>query len=119
MLVKHLDHKNVVKQPLLQINIADVTTQLAQNAKKQASVAIVGALSDLIKHLRKCLQHQAEVSSPKSTDKWITDLQSALERCILQLLKKVCGFTSNFEFWIRDYPSVICKDIIELDFAVE
>ncbi|KAF3458013.1 hypothetical protein FNV43_RR02676 [Rhamnella rubrinervis] len=89
MLVKHLDHKNVVKQPLLQINIANVTTQLALNAKQQASVAIVGALSDLIKHLRKCLQNQAEVSSPKSTDKWIPDLQSALERCISQLSEKV------------------------------
>ncbi|XP_048333178.2 protein SEMI-ROLLED LEAF 2 isoform X1 [Ziziphus jujuba] len=89
MLVKHLDHKNVVKQPLLQINIINVTTQLAQNAKQQASVAIIGALSDLIKQLRKCLQNQSEVSSPKSTDKWIADLQLALEGCISQLSKKV------------------------------
>lgn len=102
MLVKHLDHKNVVKQPLIQINIVNVATQLALNAKQQASVPIVGALSDLIKHLRKCLQNQAEVSSPKSTDKWITDLQSALERCILQLSKKVCDFTSNFKFRTQD-----------------
>lgn len=102
MLVKHLDHKNVVKQPLLQINIINVTTQLAKNAKQQALVAIIGALSDLIKQLRKCLQNQAEVSSPKSTDKWIADLQTALEGCISQLSKKVCLFTSKFEFRVLD-----------------
>ncbi|XP_061990163.1 protein SEMI-ROLLED LEAF 2 isoform X2 [Rosa rugosa] len=89
ILVKHLDHKNVVKQPLLQTDIVNVTTQIAQSAKQQASVAIIGAISDLIKHLRKCLQNQAEGSNPSSTDKWNQDLQSALERCISQLSNKV------------------------------
>nr|XP_011457274.1 PREDICTED: uncharacterized protein LOC101313176 isoform X3 [Fragaria vesca subsp. vesca] len=89
ILVKHLDHKNVVKQPRLQTDIVNVTTQIAQSAKQQASVAIIGAISDLIKHLRKCLQNQAEVSNPTSTEKWNQDLQSALERCILQLSNKV------------------------------
>ncbi|CAB4294035.1 unnamed protein product [Prunus armeniaca] len=92
ILVKHLDHKNVVKQPRLQADIVNVTTQIAQGAKQQASVAITGAISDLIKHLRKCLQNQAEVSSPGSTDKWNPDLLSALERCISQLSNKVCHF---------------------------
>jgi hypothetical protein len=93
ILVKHLDHKNVVKQPLVQINIVNATTQLAKNAKQQASVAIIGAISDLIKHLRKCLQNLAEASSPRdATDKWNTDLHSALEECISQLSIKVCNF---------------------------
>lgn len=91
-MVKHLDHKNVVKQPRLQTDIVNVTTQIAQSAKQQASVAIIGAISDLIKHLRKCLQNQAEVSNPSSTDKWNQDLQSALERCISQLSNKVYLF---------------------------
>ncbi|GFY81384.1 ARM repeat superfamily protein [Actinidia rufa] len=90
ILVKHLDHKNIVKQPVKQINIVNVTTQLAQNAKQEASIAIVGAITDLMKHLRKCMQYSAEASSPSdSLDKWNTDLQSALEKCILQLSKKV------------------------------
>ena len=79
ILVKHLDHKNVAKQPNLQIDIIDVTTRLAQNVKQHASVAIIGAISDLIKHLKKCLQNLVD-----------TKLQSALERCILQISKKVC-----------------------------
>lgn len=88
ILVKHLDHKNVIKQPLLQINIINVTTNLAKSAKQHASVAIVGSLADLVKHLRKCLQNQAEASSPKSAES-ISDLQTALERCISQLSEKV------------------------------
>ncbi|KAI8012100.1 60S ribosomal protein L4 [Camellia lanceoleosa] len=89
ILVKHLDHKNIVKQPIKQIRIVNVTTQLAQNAKLEASVAIIGAITELMKQLRKCMQCSSEASSPSdSSDKWNTDLQSALEKCILQLSNK-------------------------------
>ncbi|KAI8002825.1 hypothetical protein LOK49_LG08G02081 [Camellia lanceoleosa] len=90
ILVKHLDHKNIVKQPIKQIRIVNVTTQLAQNAKLEASVAIIGAITELMKQLRKCMQCSAEASSPSdSSDKWNIDLQSALEKCTLQLANKV------------------------------
>ncbi|XP_057452957.1 protein SEMI-ROLLED LEAF 2-like isoform X2 [Lotus japonicus] len=90
ILVKHLDHKNVAKQPILQIDIIKTTTQLAQNVKHQTSVPIIGAISDLIKRLRKCLQNSAEASSiGNDAFKLNTELQSALERCILQLSTKV------------------------------
>jgi len=93
ILVKHLDHKNVIKKPLVQINIVNVTTKLAKNAKPQASVAIIAAITDLIKNLRKCLQNLAEVPSPRDlTDKWNT-LHSALEKCISQMSIKVCNFS--------------------------
>lgn len=89
ILVKHLDHKNVVKQPHLQINILNVTTQLAKRAKQQASVAIIGALTDLVKYLRKCLQNQSEASNRESPDNCNSDIQTSLERCISQLSDKV------------------------------
>ncbi|KAL5152378.1 Protein EFR3 B [Glycine soja] len=90
ILVKHLDHKNVAKKLILQIDIINTTTQLAQNVKQQASVAIIGAISDLIKHLRKCLQNLAEASSNgNDAYKLNAELQSALEMCILQLSNKV------------------------------
>ncbi|KAL8153603.1 hypothetical protein V2J09_011363 [Rumex salicifolius] len=90
MLVKHLDHKNVVKQPLKQINILNVTMHLSQYAKQQVSVAITGALTDLMKHLRKCMQYSAEASSRvNGADKLNADLQSAIEQCILALSKKI------------------------------
>ncbi|KAF1899680.1 hypothetical protein Lal_00019810 [Lupinus albus] len=90
ILVKHLDHKSVVKQPILQINIINTTTQLAQNMKQQASVALVGAIFDLINHLRRCLKNSSEASHIGSDGyKLNTELQSALEVCILQLANKV------------------------------
>ncbi|XP_055836227.1 protein SEMI-ROLLED LEAF 2 isoform X2 [Solanum dulcamara] len=90
ILVKHLDHKNIVKQPDIQISIVNVVTHLVENAKEKASATIVGVINDLIKHLRKCMQYSTEASSPK--DGLIasnSNLQSALEKCILQLSKKV------------------------------
>ncbi|XP_045824109.1 protein SEMI-ROLLED LEAF 2-like [Trifolium pratense] len=90
ILVKHLDHKNVSKQPILQINITNTISQLAQNVKQRASVTIIGAISDLIKHLRKCLQNLAASSSFGNNEyKLNAELQSALEMCILQLSNKV------------------------------
>ncbi|KAF8014136.1 hypothetical protein BT93_H0085 [Corymbia citriodora subsp. variegata] len=90
ILVKHLDHKNVAGKPLLQINIVHVTTQLARSAKGQASVTIIGAITDLIKQLKKCLQNLSERLTPgDGLDKRNTDLQSALESCISELSKKV------------------------------
>ncbi|XWS35272.1 hypothetical protein CRYUN_Cryun21dG0111900 [Craigia yunnanensis] len=90
ILVKHVEHKNVAKQPQIQVNIVNVITELAQNAKPQSSVAIIGAITDLMRHLRKCLQNSAELSSSgDDIDKYNTDLQLGLEKCISQLSNKV------------------------------
>ena len=90
ILIKHLDHRNIAKQPILQVNIVKITSQLAENVEQQVSVAIVGAISDLIKQLRKCLQNLAEASDVGSDEyKSNIELQSALEMCILQLANKV------------------------------
>ncbi|TYI61056.1 hypothetical protein E1A91_D10G146200v1 [Gossypium mustelinum] len=90
ILVKHMEHKNVAKQPHIQVNIVNVITQLAQNAKLQPSMAIIGTIADLMKHLRKCLQNSPELSSSGGAiDKYNTDLLLALEKCISQLSNKV------------------------------
>lgn len=90
ILVKHLDHKNIVKQPDIQISIVNVVTHLVESAKEKASATIVGVINDLIKHLRKCMQYSTEASSPKDgLNTSNSNLQSALEKCILQLSKKV------------------------------
>ncbi|KAI3503996.1 hypothetical protein L1887_32540 [Cichorium endivia] len=90
ILIKHLDHKDVMKQPIIQMHIVKVATQLSQYVKQQASVPIVGAITDLIKHLRKCLQNLSEPSSPRvGPVSCYMDLQSALEDCISNLSHKV------------------------------
>ncbi|XP_047334332.1 protein SEMI-ROLLED LEAF 2-like [Impatiens glandulifera] len=87
MLVKHLDHKNIPKPSQTQIDIVKLVTLLTKNAKQEASLAIIGAISDLVKHLRKHIQY----SSPDGdeSDKCNIDLHSAIEHCILKLTEKV------------------------------
>ncbi|KAL1811020.1 hypothetical protein ACET3Z_021085 [Daucus carota] len=90
LLVKHLEHKNVGKQYSMQIDIVNVATQIAENVKPQSSVAIIGALADLMKHLRKCIQNAIESPNPEDGSyKCNLDLQIALENCISKLSHKV------------------------------
>jgi len=89
-MIKHLDHKNIAKQPDMQIDIIHVATRLARHAKLQASLAIVTAINDLMRHLRKCLQCSIEASSPgNDINKWNSALHSAIEECLLELANKV------------------------------
>ncbi|WCJ41358.1 ARM repeat superfamily protein [Euphorbia peplus] len=89
-LVKHLDNKNVSNQPLVQTDIVNITMKLGKNAKKEATFAITGAIFDLIKQLRKCLQISDELSKDGDcADNRIANLQPALEKCIFQLSNKV------------------------------
>ncbi|XP_068646363.1 protein SEMI-ROLLED LEAF 2-like isoform X2 [Aristolochia californica] len=90
ILVKHLDHKNVVKWPNMQIDIVRVTTGLARYSRLQASVAIIGAISEIIKLLRKCMQCSIEARNVgDDAMKLNATLHSALEECLLQLSNKV------------------------------
>ncbi|GMH18201.1 hypothetical protein Nepgr_020042 [Nepenthes gracilis] len=91
LLIKHLDHKNVMRQPVKQISIINVTTQLAETARQQASVALIGALSDLVKHLCKYMQYSSEASSSlgDGIDTLNVDLLSAIKKCMLQLSYKI------------------------------
>lgn len=82
-------------RPQLQIDIVNVTSQLACNANRGASVTIIGAIGDLIKQLRRCLQCLAEGSSHGgASDKKTVDLQFALESCISELANIV-----SVHFW--------------------
>ncbi|PKU67669.1 uncharacterized protein LOC110106753 isoform X2 [Dendrobium catenatum] len=90
MLVKHLDHKAVQKQPEMQINMINVATCLAEHSKPQTSLAIISTINDLVRHLRRSMQCTI-VNTGLSEDmsKWGTKFQTALEECIVQLSNKV------------------------------
>lgn len=89
-MVKHLDHKNVAKDIDLQINIINIVAQIAQQAQMQASISIVTALCDLMRHLRKCLQSSIEDSDiGRETSKQNSILHYSLEVCVMELTKKV------------------------------
>ncbi|KAL0865430.1 hypothetical protein Bca101_044548 [Brassica carinata] len=88
-LIKHLDHKNVMKQLGIQVNMVNVATCLVLHAKQQASSALTAVIADLIKHLRKCLQNAAESDLSADETKQNSELQHALENCIAELSNKV------------------------------
>ncbi|GJM92190.1 hypothetical protein PR202_ga08630 [Eleusine coracana subsp. coracana] len=90
--IKHIDHKSVAKKPVKQINIVKVASYLARHAKLKASVTIAGAISDLIKHLRKCMHFAIEASNVQDdAHKWNNALHLALEECLVQLTEKGSG----------------------------
>uniref|UniRef100_A0A1J3GBB5 Protein EFR3-like protein n=1 Tax=Noccaea caerulescens TaxID=107243 RepID=A0A1J3GBB5_NOCCA len=90
MLIKHLDHKSVVKQPSMQLNILEVTSSLAENAKVEHSAAIVSAISDTMRHLRKCMHSSLDESNLGSEAVNSNRIVSvAVDKCLVQLTKKV------------------------------
>ncbi|KAM1158050.1 hypothetical protein FF1_028587 [Malus domestica] len=90
ILIKHLDHKNVLKNPNMQLDIVDVATSLAREAKVQSSVAIIGALSDMMRHLRKSIHCSLDDSNlGAEVIEWNQKFQAAVDECLVQLIHKV------------------------------
>lgn len=90
-LIKHIDHKSISKQLITQVNIINVARHLTQQAKFQCSLSIMTSISELMRHLRKCLQCSMEVSNQGDLDveKWNSVLHFSLEECLVQLANKV------------------------------
>ncbi|XP_027918303.1 uncharacterized protein LOC114177223 isoform X2 [Vigna unguiculata] len=90
MLIKHLDHKTVLKEPHMQLDIVEVTTSLSQYAKVQPSVSIIGAVSDMMRHLRKCIHCSLEESkmSPDEIN-WNKNFRKIVDKCLVKLSNKV------------------------------
>lgn len=99
ILIKHLDHKSVPKDPDTQIEILNITTSLGEHAKIEASVAIIGAVSDIMRLLRKCIHCllDDQRSGPDAM-KWNRNFQEAVEKCLVQLSSKVMLFSHTFYF---------------------
>ncbi|CAH2058461.1 unnamed protein product [Thlaspi arvense] len=90
MLIKHLDNKSVLKQPSMQLNILEVTSSLAENAKVEHSAAIVSAISDIMRHLRKCMHSSLdEANLGTEVANYNRTLSVAVDKCLVQLMKKV------------------------------
>lgn len=96
MLIKHLDHKTVLKELNMQIDIVEVTTSLAQYAKVQPSVSIIGAVSDMMRHLRKSI-HCCLDNSSQATDviNWNKNFRKVVDKCLIQLSNKVSHFSHS------------------------
>ncbi|KAJ9158809.1 hypothetical protein P3X46_024355 [Hevea brasiliensis] len=90
ILIKHLDHKNVLKKPNMQLDIVNVATCLVRQTKVQPSVAIIGALSDMMRHLRKsihCSLDDADLGT--EVIEWNRRFRAAVDECLVQIAYKV------------------------------
>lgn len=99
ILIKHLDHKNVLKEPDMQLDIVEVTTSLSQHAKVESSVAIIAAVSDVVRHLRKsihCSLDDANLGA--DVIKWNKSFREAVDECLVQLTHKV-ALTLHSKFY--------------------
>lgn len=97
MLIKHLDHKAVLKEPHMQLDIVEVTTSLSQYAKVQPSISIIGAVSDMMRHLRKCI-HCSLDESKLAPDEiaWNKKFRRVVDKCLVKLSNKVHQFFHSF-----------------------
>ncbi|WJX49656.1 hypothetical protein P8452_36061 [Trifolium repens] len=90
ILVKHLDHKNVLKNPNMQLDIVGVITHLAKQTRVQQSVAIIGALSDMMRHLRKSIHCSLDDSSlGNEVIQWNQKYRAEVDECLVQLTIKI------------------------------
>ncbi|XP_031399290.1 protein SEMI-ROLLED LEAF 2 isoform X2 [Punica granatum] len=90
ILIKHLDHRNVLKQPSMQLDIVELTTFLAQQAKVEASVPIIGAVSDIMRHLRKSIHCSLDDANlGDDVIKWNRRFGEMVDECLVELSLKV------------------------------
>ncbi|XP_047981589.1 protein SEMI-ROLLED LEAF 2-like [Salvia hispanica] len=88
--IKHLDNKNVLKNPNMQIDIVQVAISLARVTKVQPSVQIIGAFSDMMRHLRKSLHYTLDDSElGDEVIRWNKKFYAVIDECLVQLSYKV------------------------------
>lgn len=86
--IRHLDHKNVLHDPQLKSYIIKVGTALVRQIRLETVIAEIGFVSDLCRHLRKCLQATVESAGEQELN-LNASLQNAIEDCLLEIAKGV------------------------------
>ncbi|XP_073288526.1 protein SEMI-ROLLED LEAF 2-like isoform X2 [Primulina huaijiensis] len=88
--IKHLDHKNVLRIPDMQIDIVQLATSLARATRAQPSVTIIGAFSDMMRHLRKSIHCSLDDSDlGEEVIQWNRKLYAVVNECLIQMSHKV------------------------------
>lgn len=90
----------------MQVDIVIVATSLAQTTKIQPSVTIVGAFSDMMRHLRKSIHCSLDDSNlGEEVIQWNRRFQEAVHECLVQMSQKV-----NLR-WIFFHPQFLFKPV--------
>ncbi|KAL2642862.1 hypothetical protein R1flu_010449 [Riccia fluitans] len=93
VLIRHLDQ---VDNLHMKIRVVEVIGTVAKHSKSRATVADIGAMSDLVRHLRKSLM---EMSGPGQAgiNSLNAALQTAIEDCLVELARRICDATPLFD----------------------
>jgi protein EFR3 len=90
MLIKHLEHKAILKQPEMQLSIVQITATLAEQSRVQTSVQLITAITDLVRHLKRTLHFSLDSKDlSQEMIKWNEKFRVAVDECLIQLSKKV------------------------------
>lgn len=92
----------------MQIEIVEVASSLSKATKAQPSLTIVGAFSDMMRHLRKSILCSVDDSElGEEVIQWNRKFYTAVDECLVQMSQKVkfmllsskvlnlCNFTSQ------------------------
>ncbi|KAL8166341.1 hypothetical protein V2J09_007840 [Rumex salicifolius] len=85
-LVRHLDHKNVVHDPLVKSYVIRKATYLARQIRSGGTLMDTGCIGDLCRHLRKSLQATSGQVSEHERNLNI-QLQNSIEACLLEIVR--------------------------------
>lgn len=96
LLIKHIEHKAMLKQPDIQLSIVEVAATLAEQSSAHASAATISAISDLVRHLKRTF-HITLGSRDLELVTWNEKFRKAIDECLVQLSKKVCFLFSSSE----------------------
>jgi hypothetical protein len=98
LLIKHIENKAMLKQPDMQLSIVEVAATLAELSSAQASAATIGAISDLVRHLKRTF-HITLGSKDAELVKRNEKFRKAIDDCLVQLSKKVCFLYVTLYFY--------------------
>lgn len=81
----------------MQLDIVQVITGLARLTKTESSVAIVSAVSDVMRHLRKSIHFTLDDANlGDDLRKWNRRFHEAVDECLIELSSKVALALSMF-----------------------
>lgn len=80
--------------PQVKSNVVQIATSLAQQIRSEAVLTDSGLVSDLFRHLRKCLQATVDSVGEEVLNLNIS-LQNTIEDCLLEIAKGVNPFTTQ------------------------
>lgn len=106
--LRHMDHKTVAHDPVVKSCVVQVAASLARQIRSGATLADVGCVGDLLRHLRKSLQATASPIGEEEVN-LNSHLQNSIESCLLEVAKGINDARPLFDLMVialEKLPSV-------------